>query len=306
MWKKIASRKKWIAGILILVLLAGIIFSGREEKKNTVRYKKASDVASQEVACLEMASDEAETAQITPEYAENKGTQDILSSNQKIIQNWTMTIQTQDYESSIQKVEKLVNNSGGYVESQKEYGCLEDLQQAYYTLRIPEKEGDSIIEKLQKIGTVISKTKSSENVTLQYIDTEGRLKSLRTEKETLEDLLKTVKSWSDVISIQDEIQEINYQIESYESQIRYLQNSVEYMTIDLEIQEVTREEIQSPDMFEEIQQRFLNTTQTMKTLLRNLIVSLAGNSIYILVFLAFLIVFRKIRKKKKGKYDHVE
>lgn len=59
-------------------------------------------------------------------------------------------------------------------------------------------------------------SKTTEDVTLEYVDTESHLKALKTEEETLLALLEKAEKLSDVFEIQEELTNVRYQIESYE------------------------------------------------------------------------------------------
>lgn len=231
---------------------------------------------------------------------------DISGNKEKMIISWDICIETANYEDCISKIEKMVEEWNGYVEYQNEYGQTKEERRASFTLRIPEKDGNRCVDQLVKLGTVLSKSKNTENVTLQYVDTESRLRALKTERETFEALMKKATKMEDIIQIQSQLQEVNYQIESYETQLRRLKNTVDYTTIRTEISEVTRESIQGNSIADEIKETFIHATEGLATFFRFLVVKAVGYSIYLILFAVLGIVGYKIYKKKKGKKTDVQ
>ena len=73
---------------------------------------------------------------------------------------------------------------------------------------------------------------------------ESRVKSLKVEQQTLMDLLAKAESLESIITLQNRLSEILYQIESYESQLKTIDNQVTYATLNLTIREVIEEEDQ--------------------------------------------------------------
>ena len=84
------------------------------------------------------------------------------------------------------------------------------------------------------------KSVSTEDVTLQYVDMESRVEVLEAEKESLENLLKSAATMSDIIAVREKLTEVIETIESYKSQLRTYDNLVSYSTVYIEIDEVER------------------------------------------------------------------
>lgn len=64
------------------------------------------------------------------------------------------------------------------------------------TIRIPSDQLDPFLDQVGKIGTVTYTNKSSEDVTLDYIDVESRIEALEVEQERLLTLLESAQIWN--------------------------------------------------------------------------------------------------------------
>ena len=100
---------------------------------------------------------------------------------------------------------------------------------------------DTFITELQGEGTVTYRSENVEDVTLNYMDTESHITALKTEQETLLNMLSQSSDLETLLAIQDRLTDIRYQLENYESQLRLYDNDIEYSTITLDIREVDRE-----------------------------------------------------------------
>lgn len=307
----ILKNKKKILGMLGLLALIFVTFflfqrggnynEGNAFLTNTEDRKEASGLeVGEESAYCDVEESALANDSLNQKMSSSEGN---LIENQKMIIHWDISMQTENYEKSLNKIYDLVQNAGGYIESQNEYGQEGSKRYTSFVLRIPDHQGDVCIQKIEELGTLFSKSKSSENVTLQYVDTESRLKSFRTELDALNKLMKSAGKMEDIITIRSEIQNVSYQIDSYESQLRSLQNAVNYMTIEVDIQEVTIERMQSPGILDEIIENFTQACFTLLAFGRFIVVGLVGYSLYIILIILFIILIRKIFKKQKRKRE---
>ena len=66
------------------------------------------------------------------------------------------------------------------------------------TIRIPAEKLDELTEEIQAGASVTGIRENTEDVTLQYVDTESRLSALRTEQESLLRLMEQAEQLEDV------------------------------------------------------------------------------------------------------------
>lgn len=239
-----------------------------------------------------------ESNEMKPSESQNAGNE--TSNSQKYITTYRLTIETKKYDSVMNDIKDSVSNLGGYIESEnsRDYGSNRNTD---LILRIPTKNVNEWLDKVNDYGTITSKNQTTENVTLEYVDVESRLQAYKSERDALFNLLEKAETLNDILMIQSQLTEINYKIESYESRLRALDDLIDYTTITLNLREVEHESIVNPSFFERIQERFNDSIDSLKNFVENSIVFVIGCSpilfIWIIIVVAIAVTIRKIRIK---------
>ena len=103
------------------------------------------------------------------------------------------------------------------------------------TLSVPADTLDAALDQLTRIGTVLQRNVSSQDVTTQYVDTESRLKTMRASVERLRALMAQAKDIGQVVALEGELSQREADLESLESQLGALKNSVERSTLTVSL-----------------------------------------------------------------------
>ena len=103
------------------------------------------------------------------------------------------------------------------------------------TLSVPADKLDAALDQLAKIGTVLRRNTSSQDVTAQYVDTESRLKTMRASVERVRALMAQAKDLGQVVALESELSRRQADLESLESQLTALKTSVERSTLALSL-----------------------------------------------------------------------
>ena len=165
---------------------------------------------------------------------------------EKIIYSADVTVETTDFDASLQTLDKLVKEYGGWVESSSVSGANfynqsrgnRSARNASYTLRIPGNRFDELMNGLSALGNVPYTHVYTENVTAQYFDVQARLTAYRTQETRLLEMMEVAESVEDIILLEDRLTELRYQIESLQSTLNNWDRRVSYSTVSLELQEV--------------------------------------------------------------------
>lgn len=233
--KNLLKNKK-LAGFVVIFFIVILLLYGISNRKNNSDSGEQMQSDSYNISYNSNTSMDSEMAGKEETVSDN-----INLSEQKMIITWNLSLETEQYDKVITSIQKQVKALTGYIESEDECKGTSDLRQNSLTIRIPADHLDDWMTATENFGTITSKSKTQQNVTLDYIDTESRVKSLRAEQTALMVMLEKASKLSDIIAIREQLQNINCQIDSYESQLRYMQNDVDYATINLSITEVNRE-----------------------------------------------------------------
>jgi hypothetical protein len=243
---------------------------------------------------------------------------ELLSSQDKIIRRVFMDVETQEFDTLISSIDTKINQLGGYIQSSeisgRRYYYSDDLRYGNIIARVPKNKLNEFINTVKKEANVISKQEQTENVTLEYVDTESRKKALEIEQERLLSLLEKVETLEDIITLETRLSSVRYELQSYETKLRTLDNLVDYSTVTLSIQEV---EHMSPaveterTVWNRIQTGFGNTMFQLSEGLKNFfvwfVVTLPYLIIWALIITAVALIFNKyLRKKKVRNIPNVE
>jgi len=103
------------------------------------------------------------------------------------------------------------------------------------TLSVPAGTLEAALDQLTRIGTVLQRNMSSQDVTTQYVDTESRLKTMRASVERVRALMAQAKDIGQVVALEGELSQREADLESLESQLGALKNSVERSTLTVSL-----------------------------------------------------------------------
>lgn len=237
-------------------------------------------------------------------------------AGRKLITTMNLNAETEYFDELIGNLERQVAELGGYIESSDQwngrsdyYGNRLENRNAYLTIRIPAEKLGSFLTLMEESTNITSKSKSVEDVTLAYVDLESHKKALLTEQERLLELMEMAETVEDLITVEDKLANVRYQLESMESQLRTYDNKINYSTVYLQIQEVKRlTPVEEPTTWGRIKSGFSENLYKAGEAIRNVFIGIIINIPFIAIWLVilavvFLIVFllAKNEKKKKAK-----
>lgn len=234
----------------------------------------------------------------------------------KIIYSSDATVETTEFDETLAKLDKLIEKYRGWVESSSVNGAnyndisrgRRPLRSASYTLRIPSESFDELMHGLTDLGNVPYSHVYTENVTARYYDTRSRLDAYKTQEQSLLKLMEKAESVEDIISVEDKLSEVRYNIESLQSAINSYDRQVSYSSVYLSINEVaeyTPSVVVNPSFGERISEAFSNGIKGAVEFLGDALVWLieALPALVILAVVLFILSFpvKKLRAKRKAK-----
>ena len=235
----------------------------------------------------------------------NSSSNPSIENNQKIIKRASVTVETTNFDESIEKINNEITKLGGYLESSSTEGFSitnrNRNRRSDITIRIPSKSFETFMNGLHHIGYVPHQDISTENVTSQYMDTEARLKSLKVQEERLLDLLKQGKELKDILEIESQLSNVRYQIESYTGNLKHWDNLVNYSTITLYVQEVDEiliEASKPKTLGEKIIVGFERSVENIIEFSKGMIIFVVSCIPYLIILIPVILIIRYIFKKK--------
>lgn len=244
-------------------------------------------------------SGETETAEVDPD---------------KIIYSGEAQVETQNFDDSIAKLMDMLEQYGGWIESSSLSGANyysisrgnSGNRSASYTLRIPSDKFETVMNNLSQLGNVPYTYTYSENVTAQYYDTQARLTAYETQEARLLEMMEKAETVSDVITIEEKLTELRYEIESLQSTLnnwdRKVSYSSLYVTVD-EVGEYTPQPQQSylQELWQALTGAFKDLGQFFKNFLVFLVSIIPTIIVLVILFLVFRPVYRKLRARRKAR-----
>ncbi len=149
-------------------------------------------------------------------------------------------------------------------------------------------------------GRLISTTKSTQDVSGDYVDTQSRLKNLRGEQARLLTLLSHASVLGDILAIDQRLTDVEGQIEQIEAHLNQLNGQVSFYTIAVSLQPSQAVLTPAPAPWSpgRIWQDALGAAGAFAQVLATLVIWLAVFSVYIipLVVIVWLVIrWRRLR-----------
>lgn len=285
---------------------AGGIYNGSEYKEEASMEMEAAEAPAEGYAASE---DTAAKEEVSSEISDSAA----MQTGQKLIYTIHMEMETTEYDTLLADIRAKVDTLGGYIENSEISGSEErNNRSASLTIRIPTEKRNELTETVKTEANVTYSSESARDVTLEYVDTQSRIDSLRTEQKTLLELLEKAEDIDTVLAIQNQLTEVRYELQSYESQLKVMENQVTYSTFYVNIYEVQRVTVPEESSFiTKLQERFVNSLDALGEGFQSFLLFVLGDfpillAAAIAIVVIVLVVRKIIRIRKKKTTDQLE
>ena len=264
---------------------------------------------------LGLSAESAVSADQKTAYEEAAGTDASVQSakvqdtSRKLITTVKMEVETKAFDGMLSALTAKIDGLGGYTEKMESYNgsiysSYQSTRSAYMVIRVPAEKLDEFLEEVSGIGNVVNSSRSVEDVTLTYVDMESQKTALETEQARLLELLEKAETIEDIITIEQRLSAVRYQIESMASQLRTYDNKVDYSTVTLNINEVLElTPVAEESTWTRISSGFVGSIRNIGRGLREFAVWLLVNSPYLVIWAVVItiVVFIVLKSMKKNK-----
>lgn len=225
--RKEPAMNKQISRLAAFVLAAALL-TGCGASGTAASSSAAQDMMSSE----SMAAGGAESA-LLPEDVST------AENAQKLIYNADLELETTGFDAAQDTLQAAVENTGAWLEYSEMNGSSEDQdRRLYYTVRVPVDNYRTFLEQAGQSGSVLSLNESAQDVTASYIDVEARIDSLEAQRERLAELAAQAETTADLLEIESQLSDVQYELESYTRQLRALDGQIAYSTVNVTLREV--------------------------------------------------------------------
>jgi hypothetical protein len=155
----------------------------------------------------------------------------------RIIKSTDMTIEVDEggFDDAFGRADLIVGKYGGFVVSSSTWG--EKSRSGTMLIRVPSKNFALAKDELSRLGEIKSESTSGQEVTDQFVDLNARLRTWQAQANVLMKLMSEADSISETMTVQRELQQVQFQIEQIKGQLRVLRDQTSYATIALEVHE---------------------------------------------------------------------
>ena len=162
---------------------------------------------------------------------------------QKLVYRAFLYLQTENYDESFSALEKLVEELDGYFESQSVsngnyYSSAS--KSGYCVVRIPTSNYKAFMNAIGNSWHVADKNENVSDISEQYYETQDRLETLKIKEERLHELLAEANNLTDIITLENQLSDTEYQIENLTNAMRGYDKQVDYSTIEINLDQVTQ------------------------------------------------------------------
>lgn len=227
------------------------------------------------------------------------------TTQRKIIWHVDMEAETLAFDELLTKLQTAVTDADGYLESSSSSGSSIHSNSNRYssmTMRIPSQKLDAFVSQVGELANVTYTNKTSEDVTLDYVDIESRIATLKLEQERLLALLEKATDLDSIIKLESRLSEVRYQLESYQSSKNRYDSLIDYSTVTLSIREVQRvSSVHDESIGQRIAAGWSDTIYSIRTGCADFFVWFVVNLPFLLIWAVVIgaVVFFTVRAAKK-------
>lgn len=294
-----------LSAVMIACGLAGCSASAPASKSDTSNMAMAveeTQTAAMDIAPGMQAANDAQDAPVS-----EVNTSSALIGR-KLIRTMDLSVETSTFDGFVTGIQNSVVTFGGYIEqasiSGSGTGNSTERPYGYMVVRLPYDKLDSFVSQVSQQSTITQRSENTRDVTLQYSDMESRKKSLTIEQERIWALLEKADTLESIITLEQRLSEIRYELESYESQLRSYDDQVAFSTVTINISQTGSLAQSNPDtVIARIQHGFSRNFSSVGNSLVNFLVWLIS-SLPLLVILGVIAcivwAIRRFFRKKRN------
>ena len=130
----------------------------------------------------------------------------------------------------------MVEEYNGHVVSDTRSG-QEGARNATIAADVPSDELDAFLEALDFVADVAYQSVNSEDISDNYYDVQGRLETLRLERDRLNELISSAADADELEALDAQLEEVYTQIDTLESKLRNFDSQLEYARVDIVLRE---------------------------------------------------------------------
>lgn len=245
--------------------------------------------------------DRATSEMVADGYAPQAGEAEVNQGvmDRKLIEYWDFNIEVHNITEAIKDIKNKTHSLKGYIVESHINNSTNNTS-AHLTIKIPQENVHEMTNFLQNVGQVNNSSNRTEDITMEYYDTEARLEVLKKQEERLLSFMEQTDSVQDLLAVEQELSRVRAERESLQARMNYLNNATTYSQISIYLKQHSGGEITTPKgTWGQAVQGLITSLNSLINLANSLIIGLFMAIPYLLVIGIVYVIVNYFRKKKQ-------
>ena len=158
------------------------------------------------------------------------------ASERLFVRSAVRELHSDTFDATYQSIGDLVEEYNGHVVTDTLTG-QEGARDATIAADVPTAELDAFLQALDFVAEVTYSSVNSEDISDNYYDAQGRLETLRLERDRLNELISTASDSAELQALDSQLKDVYAQIDTLESKLRNFDSQLEYARVDIVLRE---------------------------------------------------------------------
>ena len=227
-----------------------------------------------------------------------------IGLERKLVYNLDYTLTVSEPKQAINEIITQTNKLSGYMVESRLSADNGKSTNAHIVVKIPQDKMEQMSVYLESLGTVNNQTTYTDDVTMEYYDTEARLQVLQKEEERMLSFMeKETATIQDLLAIEREISQVREKRESLQARMNVLKNQTDYSQFNIRLQQSLNEISAPQGTIANAKKALVNSVNSMIKLFNWLIIAFFVVLPYLVLVALGYYLFRTIRKKRTSKKE---
>lgn len=155
-----------------------------------------------------------------------------IDMGRQVIKSASIKIEVEEPQVTANEIDKMTKSISGFTESTYSY----DEKSFNIAVRVPVGQLESYADHIAKMGTLISRTMNSEDVTKEIVDIDAKLKNLYALSKRYRQLLVKADTLDEMLKVEEQLTRIQTEIDIIQGRRKSLVNQSSYSRVDIRIE----------------------------------------------------------------------
>ncbi|MEZ5383313.1 MAG: DUF4349 domain-containing protein [Microthrixaceae bacterium] len=273
---------------------------GQSDGKSSPEAARASGAGGEEAGAI--AADEGLVdPEVAPPIAPE--TPEVAGADRDLVRRATIDLTAKDPDTVAAKARSLVGGLGGRVS--QEQTSFSGSSSVVLTLAVPPKNFDQALEELSDLGKVTNRTVSTDDVTGQVTDLEGRITTLKASILRLQGFLGDASDAAQIGMLESELLRRETELEGIQGQLRTLDAQVAESVVTLTVSEPGTQVTPEPDDDDSVgfMDGLTRGWEAFTAVVNAIVVAVAAIAPFLALGLVIFLVVRLLRRTRRQASD---